>query len=56
MSKLLLVKEIYLEGFKNLGHLLITNYFKALSWFCIGLFAVVVYAFVFRLITGFAFD
>ncbi|MEH6679573.1 MAG: DUF6747 family protein [Sediminicola sp.] len=56
MNRLLLVKEIYSEGFKNLGHLLVTNYFKAFSWFCFGLFAVVIYAFIFRLITGFAFD
>jgi hypothetical protein len=56
MNRLLLIKEIYLEGFKNLGHLIITNYFKVFSWFCFTLCAMAIYAFVFRLVTGFAFD
>ena len=56
MGKLLLVKEIYLEAFRNLGHIIVTKYFKAFSWFCFALIGVVMYAFVFRLATGFAFD
>lgn len=55
MEKLLLVKEIYLEAFRNLGHLLIKRYFKAFSWFCFFLLAVTIYAFIFRLSTGFSF-
>ncbi|MBC30305.1 MAG: hypothetical protein CMH48_05625 [Muricauda sp.] len=56
MKKLLLVKEIYLEAFKNLGHILIEKYFKIFSWFCFIMFFVVLYAFIFRVSTGFAFD
>ncbi|WP_317168497.1 DUF6747 family protein [Costertonia aggregata] len=56
MGKLLLFKEIYLEAFRNLGHYIVTNYFKAFSWFCFALIAITFYAFVFRLSTGFAFD
>jgi len=56
MRKLLLIKEIYIEGFRNLGHILLKRYFKAFSWFCFALLAIVIYAFVYRLSTGFAFD
>ncbi len=56
MKRILLVKEIYLEAFKNLGNIVIQNYFKVFSWFCFILFFVVLYAFIFRLSTGFAFD
>ncbi|MEX0291096.1 MAG: DUF6747 family protein, partial [Flavobacteriaceae bacterium] len=31
METLLLVKEIYLEGFKNLGHYILKNYMKVFS-------------------------
>ncbi|GMN10046.1 hypothetical protein MTsPCn9_15390 [Croceitalea sp. MTPC9] len=56
MKRFLLIKEIYLEGFKNLGHFLVEKYFKIFSWFCFILFFVVLYAFVYRVATGFAFD
>lgn len=56
MKALLLVKEIYHEGFKNLGSILVRNYLKAFCWFSLILFAVVLYAFIFRVSTGFAFD
>jgi len=56
MKNLLLVKEIYLEGFRNLGHIILVNYFKLFAWFSFALFAIVLYAFVYRLATGFAFD
>ena len=56
MRTVLLLKEIYLEGFRNLGNYLVRNYFKFFAWFTLGMFAVVLYAFVFRLITGFPFD
>ncbi|MFS4454919.1 DUF6747 family protein [Maribacter sp. 2304DJ31-5] len=56
MKTVLLLKEIYLDGFRNLGNLLIKNYFKIFTWFTLFMFAVVLYAFVFRLFTGFAFD
>ncbi|NND78429.1 MAG: hypothetical protein HKN53_00865 [Maribacter sp.] len=56
MENLLLIKEIYLEAFKNLGHALVKSYFKAFSWFCFASFIIMLYAFVFRVSTGFAFD
>ncbi|UJH69053.1 DUF6747 family protein [Allomuricauda sp. SCSIO 65647] len=56
MKKFILVKEIYLEAFRNLGNILITKYFKVFSWFCFIMFFVVLYAFIFRVSTGFAFD
>jgi len=54
MRKVLLVREIYSEGFKNLGNALVQNAFKAFSFVCFALFTVVVYAFVYRMATGFA--
>jgi len=56
MKHILLLKEIYLEAFKNIGHVVIKNYFKAFSWFCFASFIIVLYAFLFRVATGFAFD
>jgi len=56
MKNFLLIREIYLEAFRNLGHYLVKSYFKAFSWFCLVSFLVVLYAFLFRVSTGFAFD
>lgn len=56
MNTLLLIKEIYTEGFKNLGTRIIKNYFKAFAWFGISMYGIVLYAFIFRVSTGFAFD
>ncbi|MGB5170341.1 DUF6747 family protein [Eudoraea sp.] len=56
MKTVLLIKEIYLEGFRNLGNFIIQRYFKAFAWFSFIMFMVVLYAFVFRVSTGFAFD
>ncbi len=56
MKTLLLVKNIYLEGFKNLGNLIVKNYFKAFAWFSFIMFAMVLYAFIYRVFTGFVFD
>jgi hypothetical protein len=56
MKTTLLIKEIYLEGFKNLGSIFVKNYFKLFAWFSFILFFVVLYAFIYRVYTGFAFD
>ncbi len=56
MKTTLLIKEIYLEGFRNLGHYLLKNYLKVFAWFSFLLVAVGLYALVFRMLTGFAFD
>ncbi|KPM30946.1 Hypothetical protein I595_2925 [Croceitalea dokdonensis DOKDO 023] len=55
MKTLLLVKEIYLEGFRNITHYLLEKSFKVYSWFCFGLFFIALYALIYRLATGFAF-
>ena len=56
MNTLLLIKEIYLEGFRNLGMFIIRNFFKGYAWFSFFLFAIAAYALVFRMATGYAFD
>ncbi len=56
MRTILLVKEIYLDAFKNLGNLIVRNYFKFFAWFSFAMFLIVLYAFVFRIWTGFPFD
>ena len=53
MNTLATVKEIYNDGFKNLGSQFAKNYLKAFAWFGFSMYAVVVYAFVFRVSTGF---
>ncbi|MEJ1223187.1 DUF6747 family protein [Sediminicola sp. 1XM1-17] len=56
MKTILLVRNIYLEGFKNIGNFVVRNYFKGFAIFSFIMFTVVIYAFVFRLMTGFAWD
>ncbi len=56
MNTLLLIKEIYSNGFRNLGHFLVKRYFKIFAWFSFVMFLVVLYAFLYRLYTGFPFD
>lgn len=56
MRKFLLIKEIYVDAFRNLGSFLIKNYLKVLAWFCFLLIFVASYALVFRMTTGFAFQ
>lgn len=56
MKTALLLKELYLEAFRDLGHYLVRNYFKLFSWFSFAMFFVALYAIIFRLSTGFAFD
>lgn len=56
MKTILLLKQIYLEGFRNLGNFLVKKYFKVFAWFSFFMLIVVLYAFIFRVATGFAFD
>ena len=56
MKTALLIKEIYVQAFRNLGSLIVRNYFRAFAWFSFVMFLVVLYAFVFRLATGWAWD
>ncbi|WP_188369866.1 DUF6747 family protein [Muriicola marianensis] len=56
MKTLLLMKEIYMEAFKALENFFLRKFFKIFAWFSFIMFLVVVYAFVFRLVTGYPFD
>ena len=56
MKHILLIKAIYFEAFKNLGSYFVTNFFKFFTWFCLACLVIVLYAFIFRVATGFAFD
>lgn len=56
MQRILHLKEIYYEAFRNLGHVLLTKYFKFFFWFCFTMLLVVMYAFSYRIATGFVFD
>ncbi len=56
MKTMFLIREIYLEGFRNLGHFLMKHGMKAYAWFSFALFLIALYAFVFRVSTGYAFD
>ncbi|MFS4455337.1 DUF6747 family protein [Maribacter sp. 2304DJ31-5] len=55
MERFLLIKEIYAEAFKNWKNILLENYFKIFSWICFFLIAVALYAFIYRVSTGFSF-
>ncbi|WP_262494958.1 MULTISPECIES: DUF6747 family protein [Arenibacter] len=33
MKTILLIKDVYLEGFQNLGRNIVKHYFKAFAWF-----------------------
>ncbi|WP_340201009.1 DUF6747 family protein [Ascidiimonas sp. W6] len=55
MNKFLLLKDIYTEAFKNLGHYMVASYFKILTWFCVGCIGIVMYAFLYRMATGYNF-
>ena len=56
MKTISLIKNIYLDAFKNLGNFIVEKYVKLLAWFSIAMFAVVLYAFLFRVFTGYAFQ
>jgi hypothetical protein len=56
MGKLLHVKEIHLEALRNWTSLMLKRHFKVFSWFCFGLWLITMYAFVFRVSSGFALD
>ncbi len=56
MKTILLLKEVYVEGFRNLGNFIVKKYFKLFAWFSFAMFIIVLYAFIYRVVTGFAFD
>lgn len=56
MKKLLLVKGIYVEAFKDWTYRVLKAYFKTFSWLWLALYALTVYALIYMASTGFAFD
>ncbi|WP_370458283.1 DUF6747 family protein [Cellulophaga sp. L1A9] len=56
MRNILLVKEIYFEAFRNLGNFLIKNYMQVYAWCCFALIGISIFALIFRVSTGFAFQ
>ncbi|MGB5404059.1 DUF6747 family protein [Robiginitalea sp.] len=56
MNTVLLIKKIYQDAFESLGHFITKNFFKGFAWFSFGMFSVVLYAFIFRVMTGFPFQ
>ncbi|RRQ50032.1 hypothetical protein DZC72_05495 [Maribacter algicola] len=56
MGNLLLIKEIYIEAFRNWKSYILENYFKIFSWACFILIALAAYALIFRISTGFSFS
>lgn len=56
MDTVLLIKKVYFEGFRNLGNIIIKHGFKVYFWACVALYAIVLYAFSYRIFTGFAWD
>ena len=56
MKTVLLIKEIYFEGFKDLGNFIAKRYVKIFAWLTFVMFFLVVYAFIYRVSTGFPFD
>ena len=56
MEKITLVKEIYVEAFRNWKSFILENYFKLFSWICFVLIALAIYALVYRISTGFSFS
>lgn len=56
MKTAVIIKEIYTDAFRNLGHYLVKHSIKVFAWFSFALFFIALYALVFRMTTGFAFD
>jgi hypothetical protein len=55
MKTTLLIREIYLEGFRSLGNFVAKNYLKIYAWFSFFLIGVALYALIYRMTTGFTF-
>jgi hypothetical protein len=55
MRRFLLLQEIYVEAFKDWTYKILRRYFKAFSAFCLLMLVVVIYAFIYRVSTGFYF-
>lgn len=56
MKKVQLRVKVYVDAFKNIGTVIVRNYFKSFTWSSFIMFAMILYAYVFGVGTGFAFD
>ena len=56
MNTLLHIKEIYINAFRHISNYVVRNFFKVFAWFAFAMLLIVLYAFVFRVYTGFPFD
>ena len=56
MEKITLVKEIYIEAFRNWRNYILERYFKVFSWACFALLFLATYALIYRVYTGFSFS
>lgn len=56
MNTLQHIKTLYLEAFRAIGSFLLRNAYKVLFWFCFGCYLIALYGFIYRVLTGFAFD
>lgn len=56
MKNVLLIKELYSDAFRNIGSQFTKSYLKSLSWLFVASYLIVLFAFIFRVSTGFAFD
>ncbi len=53
MTTLVLVKDLYNDFFEGWNNKFLVSVFKGFSWFCFAMIGVILYAFVYRLATGF---
>ena len=56
MNTLLLIRTLYQDAFHSIRSFLVRHVYKLLFWFCFGCYLIVLYAFIYRVATGFAFD
>ncbi|MFD0862353.1 DUF6747 family protein [Sungkyunkwania multivorans] len=55
MTTLLLIKNIFSSAFNQIENAFLAFLFKLATLFCVVLIGTIIYAFVYRLATGFAF-
>tara|TARA_R110000764_G_scaffold45006_2_gene101277 strand:+ start:972 stop:1142 length:171 start_codon:yes stop_codon:yes gene_type:complete len=55
MKTIFIIRNIYVEGFRDIGNLMVKHYFRAFAWFSSSMFLIVIYALIYRVSTGFLF-
>ena len=56
MKTITLFWDLYEAAFKAIGNFMLRHAYKLLFWFCFISYLIVLYAFLYRVATGFAFD